>query len=156
MRHDHQSLLALPVLNTEAFRRKLAGLSDPSRPGGIAEPAEIRETAHRLCSILASLFGESLDRKTLWDRIGSALKTSVAKVDDGDLERFVSLCLEHVQADVGEAGRSEALERELSTYETRPAEWRTAFLAYVAANHYPVVVFGRRRWERIKSGEATL
>lgn len=43
----------LPEMDTEAFRRKLAGLADPDRTTGMTEKTEIRETASRFCSILA-------------------------------------------------------------------------------------------------------
>ena len=143
----------IPVtLDTEAIRRKLAGLSDPGRLAGSAgETSEIRETASRLCSILASLFGDDLDRLTLWSRIDSALSTAVAKVSDGDLDRLVSLCLDHVKADPAKAAACEPLGHLISIFGVRPPAWRMALLNYLGTHRYAVLVHGRARWEDVKA-----
>lgn len=149
----------LPTLDTTALRRALAGLADPDRPGvgeGIAEATELRETAARLCSILASLFGEELDRLTLWSRIDSALEQAGAKVADGDLDRYVSLCLEHVKADAGKAAACEGLRQLFATFAARPIEWRQALVRHIASRRYAVVVRGRDRWEQVKAKEIDL
>lgn len=147
----------VPTLDTEALRRKLAGLADPlPRSVGKGEQTEIRDLASRFCSILAHLFSDSLDRLTLWDRIGSALKTALAKVSDDDCDRFVTLCLEHVQADAGKAAACEPLGQVIATLDGRPPEWRHAFLQYIGTHGYSVLVHGRRRWEMVKSKEAEL
>jgi hypothetical protein len=148
---------SLPTLDTEALRRRLAGLVDPNRQPGVAEGAEIPETTARLCSILANLFGEELDRMTLWARIGSAFATAHAKVaNDADLDRFVSLCLEHVAADSGRTAACEPLLQLIETFAARPPEWRHAFLSYIETRRYAVLVRGRARWERVKRGECEL
>lgn len=147
----------LPTIDTAALRRKLAGLADPlNRAPGATEHHEIREAASRLCSILASLFGESLDRMTLWDRIGSAFATSLAQVSDDDCDRFVTLCLEHVKADPGKAAACGALGQMLATFAARPPEWRFAFLQHINTHSFAVLVHGRARWELVKSREAEL
>ena len=143
----------LPVLDTENFRRRLAGLEDPlardaDTPG---EKAEIRNLAAELIATLADLFGDDLDRKTLWSRIGSALETADAKVSDGDLERFLSLCLEHVKADPGRAAAHSGLGSLLATFEVRSSEWRFAYVAYLHTHRYPALQFGRKRWEQVKA-----
>lgn len=144
----------LSVLDTEAFRRKLAGLADPlardaDTPG---ERAEIRELAAEIVATLADLFGANLDRKTmLWSRIGSALESADAKVSDDDLDRYLSLCLEHVRAEPGRAAAHEGLGSLLATFAARPPEWRFALLHYLRSHRYPVLQFGRRRWDEIKA-----
>lgn len=147
----------LPTIDTEAIRRKLAGLADPLKRGaGETEQVEIKELASRLCSILASLFGDSLDRMTLWDRIGSAFATALAKTSDDDCDRFVSLCLEHVKADAAKAAACPALGSTLETFTIRPPEWRFAFLQYIDTHSYAVLVHGRARWELVKKKEVEL
>lgn len=142
-----------PQTDTEAIRRRLAGLADPGRLAeSRGELAEIREIAARLCSTLASLFGEELDRITLWDRIDSALTTALSRAADGDLDRFVSTCLEHVKAAPSRAAASEPLSTLLDTFAVRPPEWRQALLAYLATHRYAVLARGRARWEEIKAG----
>lgn len=146
----------IPVLDTEAIRRKLAGLTDPSRKPGGTERTEIRDIASRCCSILAHLFGEDLDRLTLWSRIDSALETAGAKVSDDDLDRWLSLCLEHVKADAGRAAACDSLQQVIETFAVRPAEWRHELLAYIATHRYAVVARGRARWEQVKRKEVDL
>lgn len=146
----------LPVLDTEAFRRKLAGLEDPLArdPDTPGEKAEIRALAAELVATLADLFGPDLDRKTLWSRIGSALETADARVSDDDLERFASLCLDHVKAEPGRAAAHEGLGDLLATFAGRPTEWRFAYLGYLRSHRYPALQFGRRRWEEIRASRA--
>lgn len=146
----------LPALDYQAFRRKLAGLADPDRHPGEAERSEVREAAIRLCSVLSHLFGEGLDRLTLWGRIGSAVETACAKVSDDDLDRFADLCLEHVQADVGRAAACDALTTLRQTWAVRPPEWRYALLTYCRQHRYAVIQHGRARWDLVKKGEAEL
>jgi len=87
---------------------------------------------------------------TLWDRIGSALAGACAKCADGDTDRFVSLCLEHVKADSGRASRHEILPRMLGDWSERPAAWRQGFVRYIATHSFAVLAHARLAWERIK------
>lgn len=151
-----QSPPLLGRLNAQEFRRKLAGLADPDRHPGETEKVEIRETAIRLCSILASLFGESLDRTTLWGRIGSAFETACAKVSDDDLDRWLNLLLEHVQADPVRAAACDAMTQTVQTWAVRPPEWRHSLLNYCRSHRYPLLTHGRARWELVKSKEVEL
>lgn len=146
----------LPVLDTEAFRRALAGLADPDRAPTAGEKAEVKEAAIRWACVLAHLFGDDLDRLTLWSRIDSALETSLAKVSDDDLDRFAHLCLEHVRAEASRAAACDALVSVLGTFTVRPPEWRHAFLHYVAAHRFAVIAHGRARWELVKAREVEL
>lgn len=150
----------LEMLDTERFRQKLAGLVDPnpdsSTEPGRAELTEIRETASRFVCVLAHLFGDDLDRKTLWARIGSALETGCAKVTDDDLDRFASHCLAHVCAASGKAAACEPLTQILQTSNVRTPEWRFAFLHHIRTHAYAVLVHGRARWESVKKGTVDL
>jgi len=147
----------LLVLNTEAIRRELAGLADPLKhnPGG-TEVQEIKETAIRLCSILAHLFGEALERVTLWAKIDAALAGACAKVSDADLGRFVTLCLDTIQADPARAFACDPMVTLLQVFEVRPPEWRYAFVNHIASRRYAVVALGRQRWEQVKNKEVDL
>lgn len=149
--------MPIPVISTEEARRKLAGLVDPERPvGGEAVATDVRDTAVRFATILASLFGDSLDRLTLWERIASGFDSACAKVDDGDLDRFASLCLTHVLADAGRAAACDALGQTLGVFAARPIEWRQAFVRWCRSHRYPLVVHARARWESIKKGQVEL
>lgn len=143
--------MSIPVISTEETRRALAGLADPDRSPGESESVEIKDALHRFGCVLAHLFGDELDRIKLWDRIGSAFASACAKVDDGDLDRFATLCLDHVQADPGEAARCGPLNQLLSTFAVRPIEWRQAFVRHARTHYYSVLSHSKARWEQVKS-----
>lgn len=151
-----QAYLPMPKLNCQEFRRKLAGLTDPQRKVGDSEKAEVKEAAIRLCSIFANLFGDTLDRITLWERIGSALRTSCAKVSDDDLDRWVTLCLEHIQAEDAKTAACEPLKQMIEVFAVRPPEWKFAFLAYVNTHRLALLVHARSRWELVKKEQVAL
>ena len=117
---------------------------------------EIRDAASRFCSILAHLFGESLDRLTLWTKIGTALETAAAKIADDDLDGFVALCLESVKADSAKTAACGPLSSMLDIFLVRTPEWRREFIAYVASHRLVVVVRGRQRWELYKGKKIEL
>ncbi len=146
----------LQPLDTELFRRKLAGLVDPDRVPGRAEHETVRQDAIRFVTVLAHLFGESLDRITLWEKIGAALRTSLAKVADGDLDRFANLCLEHIVAEDSKVAACKALLQLLESWANRPPEWRQAFLHYITTHRIPLLVHGRKRWEEVKEAKIEL
>lgn len=146
----------LPRLDYQLFRQTLAGLVDPHQQPGVTEKEAVKQDAIRFCSVLAKLFGDNLDRLTLWSRIGSALETSVAKVSDDDLDRFADLCVEHIQADMGAAAACDALTQMRQAWESRPPEWRHAFLGYIKSHTYAVLAHGRARWEEVKEGKVEL
>lgn len=155
--HAETGQTPLAVIDTEEARRILAGLANPQEAmTGTAVGTEIKEACYRLCSILASLYGENLDRLDMWGRIASALETSLAKVSGDDLDRLIDMCLQHVCADPAIAAASPALGALLQTIEVRPTEWRLSFLAYLRDHRFGVLVHGRDRWTRVKNKEVEL
>ena len=142
-----------PKLDCEAFRRKLAGLSSPDRRGE-TDRAEIRDLAVRWVTILARLFGDDLDRKTLWDRIDSAIESACSKVADGDMDRWATLCLEHVKASPGKSAACDALTHMLTLWTEATAEQNIEFVAYCARHRYSLLVHGRAAWQDEKAAKA--
>lgn len=140
----------LKRLDTECWRRTLAGLQDPdcsteSRSG------EYREAFISWCIVLCELFGDSLDRTTLWDRISSGIAAACSKVVDGDLDRFCTECLNHVRADMGACSRSESLAEWVSRQTDRDIAWRQGFIRHVS-NRVPIlIVHGRAAWQQRKA-----
>lgn len=143
----------LPVLDTAEFRRRLAGLSDPAAKGEPADKAAVRESAIHFCSILPRLFGDDLDRTTLWPRITTAVQTAAAKVQDGDLDQFSAFVLDHIQADAGVAASSKEFAAWLFLSNGQPEEWRQAFVALLGKTAIPLVVHARARWEDFKAAK---
>lgn len=148
----------IPILDAEAFRRKLAGLEDPLGPrAGAAGRENLKQTASRLCSILAHLYGvNESDRTKLWAHIGKALEVADSKTSDDDVDHFLSECLESVGAEHGRAAACDALTALAMEVAAWPAEHRHDFLNYLRAHRYTVLTFGRARWESVKAGEVEL
>lgn len=149
--------MPIPVIDTTEFRRRVAGFIDPNRKTGAAEEASVKEEAKQLCLALCELFGESLERMTLWDRISTALLTAAAKCDDGDTDRFASLCLEHVKADHAAAARHEGFAAWVTTLAARDDAYRQAFVRHCGQKAAIVLVHSRYAWEerkRTKGGAA--
>lgn len=145
---------AIPQIDTTEFRRRVAGLIDPNRKTGAAETAAVKEEAKQLCLAMCELFGESLDRMTLWDRITSALTTSAAKCDDGDTDRFISMCLDHIKADNAQAARNELLAPLVMTLETRDDAYRQMFVRHCGTKAAIVAIHARAAWEQRKKTKA--
>lgn len=148
----------IAIIDAEAFRRKLAGLEDPLGPrGGATARENLRQAGSRLCAILASLYGvDEQDRTKLWGHIGKALEVADEKTPDDDVERFLSECLAGIQADPGRAAACDALTALTMEVAAWPAEQRHEWLDYLRAHRYPVLTFGRQRWESVKKGEVEL
>lgn len=136
----------LPSLDHQAFRQKLAGLLDQETPLAEEANGEMRELSASLACLMAQLFGDELDRLTLWGRIHSGLMSACAKVRDGNMELFVNHCLEHVKADPVRACSCEELAALLKVLTEKPAEWRQAFARYVETRIYAVLVRGKDAW----------
>lgn len=150
--------LSIPTIDTEQFRRKLAGLEDPLGPrAGAAGRENLKQFASRLCSILAHLYGvNESDRTKLWEHIGKALVVADEKTSDDDIEHFISECLVSVQAEHGRAAACDALTQLTMEATTWPPEQRHDFLNYVRAHRFTVLTFGRARWEQVKKEEIEL
>jgi len=141
-----------PSFDADEFRRTLAGLCDPDAGEFPDAPSvEYEESAVELGLCLCELFGSSLDRLTLWDRIATAISTAAVKCDDGDVSRFVSLALDHVRADPGRAAVNPRLGELLSKTMTRNPSWREGFVRWMGSHLYVLMVYVRRAWQDVKS-----
>lgn len=103
---------------------------------------------------MCELFGDNLDRMTLWDRIGSALGSAAAKCDDGDTDRFASLCLEHIKADSSAAARHEGFANWVVTMAARDDAYRQLFVRHCGNKTAIVLVHARHAWEKFKITKA--
>jgi len=141
--------MSIQELSAETFRQKLAGLTDEEKKLPTMDQESIKTEAIRLCSILASLFSDDLDRKTLWERIGTGLVAAIAKANH-DLDRFVNFALDYIQADPGRVAASEPLTGWLETNFNRPIEWQQGLLRYIDSRRYIVLVKARAHWMAVK------
>lgn len=141
----------LPSFNATEFRQRLVGLADPSKlPSSEAITENLKQEAKAFCLVMAELFGEELERTTLWARIGTAIETAGAKCGQ-ELDRFVCHCLEHIQADTAKAVANERYIQWISAASSRPPEWQAAFLHYIVDRRLIVLVFARQAWEQVKA-----
>jgi hypothetical protein len=103
----------------------------------------------RFVSILPEVFSDDLDRKTLWERIGNGIITSLAKAG-GDFGLFINSCLDYVKADSGKVAANENLSTFINSALIRPREWKTQFLTVIEKKYYLIVVKARARWNENK------
>lgn len=141
-------------LSKEEFRLTIAGLQTTESPTSQAETETFKNLAINWSCCLARVFSDDLDRKTLWERIGTALDTACAKHPD-DTAAWANATLEHVKADFGKAAASKGLETTLADLERfRDADARR-FITYVKLRKFIVVAHARAAWQDLKElGEA--
>lgn len=139
------------TLSTEEFRQRLAGLIDPEDTLDIAEREALRFLALDFLATLPELFGEELDRMTLWDRIGSAVETAFAKTVGADAEYFVSQVLDHIKAESGAAARNDRLADVLLKLDNASNIERQQWITYLKTHLVPLLVHARSSWEANKT-----
>jgi hypothetical protein len=141
--------MSIQVLSAQAFRQRLAGLIDPDQVLPEEDREAVKQDAVRFCSTLASLFGDDLDRKTLWERIGNGLVVCTAKCG-GDWEAFVNEILQYIKADGGKVAASKPLAEFLEGFACKPRAHRDAFLRTIEAKHFVIIVKARALWQSMK------
>lgn len=128
----------------------MAGLIDPQDSIGADAKQRIKDIAVRFCGALPQVFGDALDRTTLWDRIGSGIQSAYAKTAGDDTDFFVAQVLDHIKA---EPTKSLSCD-ELASVLTELAEWtpseRQAWLTHLATHMIPTLVFAKAKWEDAK------
>lgn len=147
-----------PMLSTfdaAAFRRQLADLTDPDYSPASPQDDNATSVAHKvwaigLCVACCDLFGDALDRLTLWDKIPASLAAAVTKCDDGDIDRLMSLVLGSIKADPSRAARHIDIESLLYEANDKPISWRQGLIRYIATHEYAIVCLSRRQWELTK------
>lgn len=149
------SVQALEKMSYEKFRQKIAGFEDKSQILNDSDKENMRNEATRLCAILASLFGDDLDRTTLWDRIGNGLLTSVAK-SGGNFHEFMNYVLIYIKADSAKTASSTALMNFIEMIDSKSNEWRKNFIQFILKNYFIIIVYGRKRWIDYKEGKVEL
>jgi len=110
----------------------------------------IKDQAVRFCSILAEVFGEDLDRKTLWERIGNGLIVAAAKCG-GDWELFVNEMLKYIKAEPGKVAANRGLAAFIDEMLVRPKEWQEQFVRECEAKHMFICVKARMLWNSRKT-----
>lgn len=120
---------------------------DPAEAVTVTQKETYRLLAVEFCAALPAVFGDTLDRMTLWDRIASGIQSGYAKTFGGDLELFVQHVLEHIKA---EASRVVTCDRICDAQERLydlSSEDRQAWLTYLVTHLVPTLVFARKEWK---------
>jgi hypothetical protein len=137
------------------FRQKLAGLVDPARILPDMELTVIKDEAIKLCLILAEVFSDSLDRKTLWERIGNGLAVCSVKCG-GDWELLLQGLLDYVKADPGKVAANKKIENFIKFTSLRPKEWKDQLIRVCETKRMFLVVQAREEWNLGKLKEAAI
>ena len=141
-----QSPPRLGELTTDQFRQKLASLIDPRSQMDESSKSTIRHLAIDFVSSLPHVFGDDLDRLTLWERISTAISVAYARTVDADVEFFCSEVFRQIHAGTS-AARTDKVTGALSNIINLPDAEKQAFITY-CSSHLPVLlVHARARWE---------
>jgi hypothetical protein len=105
----------------------------------------IKDEAVKFCSILAEVFGDDLDRKTLWERIGNGLVVASAKCG-GDWEIFVNEMLKYIKADPGRVAANRSMSLWIEYMTVKPSEWHEQFIRICESKHMFIAVKARVIW----------
>jgi hypothetical protein len=98
--------------NAEQFRQVLAGLAATEIGGNMAE--HMKPQAVAMIKAFRDVFGKSLDRMTLWERIANGIEVA-AKKSGGRGDKFIAAMLDYLRSDtnvvVGSAALKAAVDR---------------------------------------------
>lgn len=103
-----------------------------------------RPLAVQFCAALPAVFGESLDRMTLWDKIASAIQSGYAKTVSGDLDLFIQHVLESIKSEPGKAVACVPLMDAMDAMQALKEHERQDWLAYLVTHLIPVLAAARR------------
>lgn len=131
-------------VRTDQLRQRLAGLIDPQAGRRVSESQTFKELAIQFCAALPAVFGEELDRLTMWNKIGSAIQSGYAKTVDGDIDLFAQCVLESIKADTTKAVACDRLTDAIDRLHSLPDEGRQDWLRYLVSHLIPVLVHARR------------
>lgn len=98
---------------------------------------------------MAQVFGEQLDRKTLWEKIGSGLKSAATKRPEGG-DSLVAAALDHVVAEAGKAAANTRLAAVLELIGEQDEEWNRGWAAYIVRHATIVTAHARAQWQDMK------
>lgn len=140
----------LGELTTEQFRQKLAGLIDPQETQTPERRQELKDVSIKFAAALPEVFGDDLDRVTMWNRIGTGLQAAFAKTAGDDHEFFVQQVLEHIKAEPSKASVCQAIGDVIVTLGEWSSSDRQAWITYFNTHLIPILVHARAGWTKTK------
>lgn len=142
--------MPLGELTIEQFRQKIAGLIDPQEQQSPERRAELKDLAVCFVAGLPQVFGDDLDRLTLWDRIGTGLQAAFAKTAGDDHEFFIQQVLEHIMASPAKAAVCEPIMATVATLNEWSSSDRQQWITYFNTHLIPILVYARQAWDAEK------
>jgi hypothetical protein len=137
--------MSINQIDAAEFRQKIAGFVSPILPD--TEVTDMKEAAINLCCILADVFGEDLDRKTLWERIGNGISVCSIKCN-GDWEMLLEGLLEYVKSDFDTVSRNNELESWIDSMSLRTKEWTEQFVQIINTKRMFIIVKARNEYKK--------
>lgn len=137
-------------LTPELFRQKLAGLVDESNSVDACDVIAFEAQAIDLAVAMAEVFGDQLDRVTLWSRIASGLEQSSRENPNAPLS-LVNGCLMHVKADPMKTASNERVASVVATVSRCNEVWSRQWARWIINHIHVVVIKARAEWQVIKS-----
>jgi len=101
---------------------------------------------------LPELFGDELDRMTLWTRIGTGLESAVIK-SENDLELFINHVLRYIKAAPQKVASHGFILEFLNENENKNSDWKKQFFEYIANRGFVVIAKSRQVWEDKKNAK---
>lgn len=145
----------LQALTPEQFRKELAGLTD-HRSSAVFSTDSFRDHATNLAVALGIVFNrKSLDAKTLWTRIDSAIQTGITAANGADLHALLNAACEHVVASPN-AVVSPEFEGLVMPILSMDEDEAYAFVRHLAKSRYTIVAFAKRAWDERKDLRAAV
>ena len=114
-------------ISAEQFRQRLAGLASPEKRFTEDELEDMKGIAVRMVRALRDVFGASLDRKTVWERIANGITVAAAK-SGGKTDKYLAEMLAYVKAEANQVVGSDALKAVKDTLETLTADQQRQFI----------------------------
>lgn len=136
-------------MSTEQLRQRLASLIDPQEEKAAWHSEVAKALSIQFCVSLPAVFGEQLDRMTMWDKIASAIQSGYAKTVSGDLDLFVQHVLESIQADPAKSVACTRLTDAIDALQVLQEHERQDWLQYLVTHLIPVLVYARRAHKNI-------
>lgn len=142
----------LATLSPAEVRQKLAGLLD-DQSSSESLIAAYMEQAVAFCAALPQVYGSTLDRMKLWEKIESAIRAAYAKTVSGDIDLFVQSVLESLQADVSVAVGSERFGAAYASLVEMDREQGQQWMRFMVSRLIPVLVHARNRHKQMLGGD---
>ena len=139
-----------PPLNrvdTNELRQRLACLIDPAEAATVTDKEFYRLTSIEFCAVLPIVFGDTLDRMKMWDRIAGAIQSGYAKTVSGDMDLFCQCVFEHIKSEPMRVAASDRVCDVVAKLSDLSGDRGQQLLTYLVTHLIPVLVFARREWK---------